>query len=64
MEVDGINNDDDRAAVIVVVAAVVVLLILFCIKMYVYTKTLIVAPVSIAYPQLLPNSVSMLLCIH
>ena len=53
-EVDGINNDDDTDAVEVVVR----LLFLFCIKICVYTKTLIVAPVSIVYPQLLPNSVS------
>ena len=54
-EVDGINDDDDAAAVVVVV-----LLLLFCIKICMYTKILIVAPVSIVYPQLLPNSVSML----
>ena len=54
MEVDGINNDDDTAAV------AAVLLLLFCIKICKYTITLIVAPVSIVYPQLLPNSVSML----
>jgi hypothetical protein len=53
MEVDGINKDDD-------IAAVVILLLLFCNKICVYTIILIVAPVSIAYPQLLPNSVSML----
>ena len=57
MEVDGINNDDgDTAAVVVVV----LLLLLFCIRICVYTKILIVAPVSIVYPQLLPNSVFML----
>ena len=58
MEVDGVNsnNDDDTAAVVVGV----VLLLLFCIKICMYTKTLIVAPVSKAYPQLLPNSVPML----
>ena len=56
MEVDGINNDDgDTAAVVVVL-----LLLLFCIRICVYTKILIVAPVSIVYPQLLPNSVFML----
>jgi len=62
MEVDGINNDDgDTAAVVVVV----LLLLLFCIRICVYTKILIVAPVSIVYPQLLPNSVFMLkLCIN
>lgn len=54
VEVDGINNDDDAAAVLVV------LLLLFCIKICMYTKILIVAPISIVYPQLLPNSVSML----
>jgi hypothetical protein len=54
-EVDGINNDDDAAAVVVVV-----LLLLFYIKICTYTKILIVAPVSIVYPQLLLNSVSML----
>jgi uncharacterized membrane protein YhaH (DUF805 family) len=61
MEVDGVNNnnDDDTAAVVVVVVGVV-LLLLFCIKICMYTKTLIVAPVSKAYPQLLPNSVPML----
>jgi hypothetical protein len=67
MEVDGVNNnDDDTAAVVVVVVVVgVVLLLLFCIKICMYTKTLIVAPVSKAYPQLLPNSVPMLnFCIH
>jgi hypothetical protein len=61
MEVDGINNDDgDTAAVVVVVVVVVLLLLLFCIRICVYTKILIVAPVSIVYPQLLPNSVFML----
>ena len=55
-EVDGINNNDNDAAAVVVV----VLLLLFCIKICMYTKILIVAPVSIVYPQLLPNSVSML----
>ena len=55
MEVDGINNDDDAAAVVIVV-----LLLLFCIKICMYTKTLIIAPVSIAYPQLVPNSDFML----
>ena len=55
MEADGVNNDGDTAAVVVVV-----LLLLFCIRICVYTKTLIVAPVSIVYPQLLPNSVFML----
>jgi hypothetical protein len=69
MEVDGVNNnnDDDTAAVVVVVVVVVgvVLLLLFCIKICMHTKTLIVAPVSKAYPQLLPNSVPMLnFCIH
>ena len=54
MEVDGINNDGDTAAV------VVVLLLLFCIRICVYTKILIVAPVSIVYPQLLSNSAFML----
>ena len=54
MEVDGIINDDDTAAV------VAVLLLMFCIKICVYTITLVVAPVSKAYPQLLPNSVSTL----
>ena len=58
MEVDGVNsnNDDDTAAVVVGV----VLLLLFCIKICMYTKTLIVAPVSKAYPQLIPNSVHIL----
>jgi hypothetical protein len=58
MEVDGVNNnnDDDTAAVVVVVG--VVLLLLFCIKICMYTKTLIVAPVSKAYPQLLPNIIN------
>ncbi len=55
-EVDGINNDDDAAAVVVVV----LLLFLFCIKICMYTKTLVVDPVSIMYPQLLSNIVSML----
>jgi len=55
-EVDGINNDDNDAAAVVVV----VLLLLFCIRICMYTKILIVAPVSMIYPQLLPNSVSML----
>jgi hypothetical protein len=43
VEVDGINNNDDAAAVVVVV-----LLLLFCIKICMYTKILIVAPVSIS----------------
>ena len=59
IEVDGINNadddDDDTAALVGVV-----LFLLFCIKICMYTKILIVAPVSIAYPQLLPNNVSIL----
>lgn len=56
IEVDGINNnDDDKAALVGIV-----LFLLFCIKICMYTKILIVAPVSIAYPQLLPNNVSML----
>lgn len=54
-EVDGINNDDDTAALVDVA-----LFLLFCIKICMYTKILIVAPVSIVYPQLLPNNVSML----
>ena len=54
VEVDGINNDDGAAAVLVV------LFLLFCIKICMYTKILIVAPISIVYPQLLPNSVFML----
>ena len=54
MEV-GTNNDDGDTS-----AEAVVLLLLFCIKICTYTITLIVAPVSIVYPQLLPNSVSML----
>jgi hypothetical protein len=57
VEVDGINNDDDDAAAVVVV---VVLLPLFCIKICIYTKMLIVAPDSIVYPQLVLNSLSML----
>jgi hypothetical protein len=48
MEVDGVNNDDDDDTAAVVVG--VVLLLLFCIKICMYTKTLIVAPVSKAYP--------------
>jgi hypothetical protein len=61
-EVDGINDDDDDddddddTAALVDVA----LFLLFCIKICMYTKILIVAPVSIVYPQLLPNNVSML----
>jgi hypothetical protein len=56
MEVDGVNNDDDDDTAAVVVG--VVLLLLFCIKICMYTKTLIVAPVSKAYPQLLPNIIN------
>lgn len=56
-EVDGINNDDDDDTAALVDVA---LFLLFCIKICMYTKILIVAPVSIVYPQLLPNNVSML----
>ena len=58
IEVDGINNDDDDDTAAVVV--VVLLLFLFCIKICMYTKTLIVDPLSIVYHPLLPNSVSIL----
>jgi hypothetical protein len=58
MEVDGVNSEDDDTVAAVVVA--VLLLFLLCIKICVYTKILIVAPASIVYPQVLPNSVSIL----
>lgn len=59
-EVDGINNDDDDDDGDTAALVGIVLFLLFCIKICMYTKILIVAPVSIAYPQLLPNNVSML----
>ena len=57
MDVDGINSDDGGCgdAGEGSVIGFVLLCFLFCIKMCTYTKRLIVAPVSIAYPQPLPN---------
>jgi hypothetical protein len=62
VDVDGINSDDAGCgdAREGSVLGFVLLRALFCIKMCTYTKRLIVAPVSIAYPQLLPNMNSVL----
>jgi hypothetical protein len=62
VDVDGINSDDWGCsdAREGSVLGFVLLHVLFCIKMCTYTKRLIVAPVTIAYPQLLPNNDSML----
>jgi hypothetical protein len=55
VDFDGINNDVDGEA-----AAPVVGLppLLFCFKICIYTKILIVAAVNIVYPQLVLNSLS------